>query len=87
MPQVPHVPGPTYRPAVAAPHAQPAAAGPVVGASVDLAHELAALRKLQTTTLLAAGVTAVFAVFAAVFSGFVAYVLWTFLGALHKAFG
>ncbi|MFG2044422.1 hypothetical protein [Dactylosporangium sp. NPDC048998] len=86
---VPYVPGP----ASPAPYAPPngskpqPAPGPVVGATVDLAHELAALRKLQSTNLVLAGLTLVMALAGAVFSGFVAYELWQFLGALHRAFG
>lgn len=91
---IPYVTGPSS-PAPSAQHRehhtapQPVAAvatNPVVvGESVDLAHELGALRKLQMTTMSLAGLALLFAFFAALFSGFVAYELWNFLGALHKA--
>jgi hypothetical protein len=79
--------GPSDHPAMPRPEPAGAVAAPIVGETVDLAHELAALRKLQTTTALIAGVTLVLALVSVVMSGFVAYVAWTLLGALEKAFG
>jgi hypothetical protein len=91
---VPYVPGhssaPVSPPAAAQPGYPPARTTttyPVVGAAVDLAHELGAVRKLQMATMSLAGLAFLCALFAAVFSGFVAYELWRFLGALQKAFG
>jgi hypothetical protein len=74
-----------YQPAAVT--AAPSAGPVVVGEPVDLAHELGALRKLQMTTMSLAGLALLFAFFATIFSGFVAYELWRFLGALDKAFG
>lgn len=77
-----HIPAQTRPATTQAPH-EPVLAGE----RVDLAHELKQLRKLQYTTFTLLCVVAILALIAAVSSAFVAYVTWSFLDALHKAFG
>ena len=87
--QVPYVPGPSTAPiSPPVPPPTPAPAGPVVmGASVDLAHELAELRRLHYANLLLTGLTALFALLAAGLAGYTAYYVYSFVDALQKAFG
>jgi hypothetical protein len=85
---VPYVPGPAS-PAPVHPAQAPAPQQNhvVVGATVDLAHELAQLRKLGYTSVALLAGTLLFSIVAAVSSGFVAWVVYRFLDALNKAFG
>lgn len=59
----------------------------VVGEPVDLAHELKQLRRQLYVVVAVCGVTMFFALFAMLFSGYVAYYLFRFIDALQRAFG
>lgn len=89
---LPYVPGPSTAPisppAPASSQVQPPpAAQVVVGDPVDLAHELAEIRKLHYANLALGGFVLVVALLAAAFAGYTAWYVYHFVDALQRAFG
>lgn len=92
---LPYVPGPSTAPisppAPASSQVQPLppqpAAQVVVGNPVDLAHELAELRRFHYANLAVSSMALLLALLAAVFAGYTAYYVYSFVDALQKAFG
>lgn len=94
---MPYVPGPSSAPSARGaavpvhpvqaerPSVSQAERSTVVGETVDLAHELAALRKLHVTNMVFAGAAMVFALLAAGLAGYVAWTLFMVTAALHDA--